>query len=346
MLTKDFYFDLPEELIAQKPSGKRGADRLMLLDRASGAVSHYEMADLPRLVPQNALMVFNNSKVRRSRVYGVKEKTGRQVEFVFLERLDDGGCRWKTMVRNARRQRAGDAYAFGDGSIGVIEEREEDCGTEFRTLAFETPRSEVWFERCGHMPLPPYIRRGDTEEDSERYQTVYASETGSAACPTAGLHFTNEMLAELASRGIECAWVTLHVGLGTFLPVRSERIEEHAMHEETYTVTAQTAAQVNAAKQTGRPVIAVGTTSVRTLESAWCDEYGVRSGTRQTNIFIYPGFTFHAADMLFTNFHTPESTLLMLVSAFAGYDHIMQAYSSAVAERYRFFSYGDAMFIR
>lgn len=346
MLTKDFYFDLPDELIAQKPSGIRGEDRLMLLDRKTGAVSHWQMSDLPSLIPENALMVFNNSKVRRSRLYGIKESTGRETEFLFLESRDCDGCCWKTMVKNAKKQRPGYKYTFPDGSVGTILENAEDTGTEFRTLAFESPRTEEWFEKNGHIPLPPYIKREDTEEDSERYQNIYAQEVGSAACPTAGLHFTEHMLTELEQRGVERVWITLHVGLGTFLPVRAECIEDHKMHEELYTVTPEAAERINAAKRAGRPVIAVGTTSIRTLESAWSAESGVRAGTRRTSIFMYPGFTFHAADMLFTNFHTPESTLLMLVSAFAGYEHIMSAYRTAVQERYRFFSYGDAMFIR
>ncbi len=214
-----------------------------------------------------------------------------------------------------------------------------------------------WFERNGHIPLPPYIRRGDTEEDSERYQNVYAKETGSAACPTAGLHFTEEMLARLDAKGIERAFVTLHVGLGTFLPVREDEIENHKMHEEWYTVPAETAAKINAAKKAGRPVLAVGTTSVRTLESAAkkiLDEGGipgqndvwVNGGTASTSIFMYPGYKFNVVDKMFTNFHTPESTLIMLVSAFAGKENILNAYKAAVAEKYRFFSYGDCMLIR
>ncbi|AEE16905.1 tRNA preQ1(34) S-adenosylmethionine ribosyltransferase-isomerase QueA [Treponema brennaborense] len=344
MRTKDFYFDLPEELIAQHPSGIRGQDKLMVLDKATGDVRHQLMDDLPDLVPQNALMVFNNSRVRRSRVYGIKENTGRETEFLFLTPL--APTLWKTMVKNAKKQRPGNRYRFPDGSVGVITENPADAGTEFRTLSFTQPIEEQWFERNGHIPLPPYIKRKDTEEDSERYQNIYARETGSAACPTAGLHFTERMLEKLDSRGIRRTFVTLHVGLGTFLPVRAERIEDHTMHEETYSVSRETAELVNTAKKEGRPVLAVGTTSVRTLESAWDPvKSELIPGINSTRIFMYPGYRFNVVDKMFTNFHTPESTLLMLVSAFAGKEHIMDAYRNAVAHRYRFFSYGDAMLI-
>jgi S-adenosylmethionine:tRNA ribosyltransferase-isomerase len=250
------------------------------------------------------------------------------------------------MVKNAKKQKSGHQYQFADGTIATIVANPSDAGTEFRTLAFSFPITEDWFEANGHIPLPPYIRREDTAEDSQRYQNVYATETGSAACPTAGLHFTTEMLENLDKLGIQKAWVTLHVGLGTFLPVRAERLEDHAMHYETYSVSPQTAQAVNQAKAEGRPMLAVGTTSVGTLESAWNNEtQQLESGTKSTNIFIYPGYQFKVVDKLFTNFHTPESTLLMLVSAFAGKERIMAAYQEAVEQRYRFFSYGDAMLI-
>lgn len=327
----------------------------MLLDRTTGQVCHYQMADLPSLIPENALMVFNNSRVRRSRVYGLKDTTGRQAEFLFLQPIQppEGACItksgrffWKTMVKNAKKQKGGHQYQFADGTVATIVENPADTGTEFRTLAFDTPISEDWFEANGHIPLPPYIRREDTEEDSQRYQNVYATETGSAACPTAGLHFTQEMLATLDNAGIQKAWVTLHVGLGTFLPVRSEKIQDHTMHYEAYSISHEAAAAVNQAKAEGRPILAVGTTSVRTLESAWDEQSKqVVAGTGSTNIFIYPGYQFKLVDRLFTNFHTPESTLLMLVSAFAGRERILTAYREAVERRYRFFSYGDAMLI-
>lgn len=346
MLLKEFDFNLPEELIAQHPSGIRGQDKLMLLNRKTGETEHHNMSDLPDLILPGTLMIFNNSKVRRARCYGIKETTGREQEFMFLNQLDSTGNTWNTMVKGAKKQKPGMRYTFPDGTTGTIIEREENTGTEFRALRFESPVTEEWFEKNGHIPLPPYIKREDTEEDSERYQNIYAKETGSAACPTAGLHFTEEMLSRLSEKGIERDFVTLHVGLGTFLPVREEKIEDHKMHEEAFTVSEATAEKINQAKKEGRPVLAVGTTSVRTLESA-CDENGiVNAGTSSTHIFMYPGYRFKVIDQMFTNFHTPESTLIMLVSAFAGREHILNAYRTAVENRYRFFSYGDAMFIR
>lgn len=346
MLLKEFDFNLPEELIAQHPSGIRGQDKLMLLNRKTGETEHHNMSDLPDLILPGTLMIFNNSKVRRARCYGIKETTGREQEFMFLNQLDSTGNTWNTMVKGAKKQKPGMRYTFPDGTTGTIIEREENTGTEFRALRFESPVTEEWFEKNGHIPLPPYIKREDTEEDSERYQNIYAKETGSAACPTAGLHFTEEMLSRLSEKGIERDFVTLHVGLGTFLPVREEKIEDHKMHEEVFTVSEATAEKINQAKKEGRPVLAVGTTSVRTLESA-CDENGiVKAGTSSTHIFMYPGYRFKVIDQMFTNFHTPESTLIMLVSAFAGREHILNAYRTAVENRYRFFSYGDAMFIR
>lgn len=346
MLLKEFDFNLPEELIAQHPSGIRGQDKLMLLNRKTGETEHHNMSDLPDLILPGTLMIFNNSKVRRARCYGIKETTGREQEFMFLNQIDSTGNTWNTMVKGAKKQKPGMRYTFPDGTTGTIIEREENTGTEFRALRFEFPVTEEWFEKNGHIPLPPYIKREDTEEDSERYQNIYAKETGSAACPTAGLHFTEEMLSRLSEKGIERDFVTLHVGLGTFLPVREEKIEDHKMHEEAFTVSAATAEKINQAKKEGRPVLAVGTTSVRTLESA-CDENGiVKAGTSSTHIFMYPGYKFKVIDQMFTNFHTPESTLIMLVSAFAGREHILNAYRNAVENRYRFFSYGDAMFIR
>lgn len=346
MLLKEFDFNLPEELIAQHPSGIRGQDKLMLLNRKTGETEHHNMSDLPDLILPGTLMIFNNSKVRRARCYGIKETTGREQEFMFLNQIDSTGNTWNTMVKGAKKQKPGMRYTFPDGTTGTIIERQENTGTEFRALRFESPVTEEWFEKNGHIPLPPYIKREDTEEDSERYQNIYAKETGSAACPTAGLHFTEEMLSRLSEKGIERDFITLHVGLGTFLPVREEKIEDHKMHEEAFTVSEATAEKINQAKKEGRPVLAVGTTSVRTLESA-CDENGiVKAGTSSTHIFMYPGYRFKVIDQMFTNFHTPESTLIMLVSAFAGREHILNAYRTAVENRYRFFSYGDAMFIR
>lgn len=369
MKTSDFNFDLPEELIAQHPSGVRGQDKLMQLQRfpdskildanknPCGKVIHHMMDDLPDLITPDTLMVFNNSRVRRARVYGIKETTGREQEFMFLNTIDKECTVWNTMVKSAKKQKPGMHYKFPDGTIGTIIDVPGNAGTEFRAMKFDFAINEEWFERNGHIPLPPYIKRGDTEEDSERYQNVYAKETGSAACPTAGLHFTESMLKRLDDKGIERCFVTLHVGLGTFLPVREEKIENHKMHEEYYTIPKETALKINQAKKEGRPILAVGTTSVRTLESAamslvekgitpGTDGEWIRSGTSRTHIFMYPGFDFKVVDQMFTNFHTPESTLIMLVSAFAGRENILNAYKTAVENRYRFFSYGDCMLIK
>ena len=343
MQTSDFYFELPEELIAQRPSGERGNDKLMFLNKTTGKVEHHKMEDLVDLVAPGTLMIFNDSRVRRSRCYGIKTTSGREQEFMFLNPIGDGSS-WNTMVKGAKKVKVGNEYKFTDGSIGVIPEVSE--GSEFRTIKFDKPLDEAWFERNGHIPLPPYIRREDDDTDSERYQTVYARETGSAAAPTAGLHFTESLLQKLKDKGIELAWVTLHVGLGTFLPVREDNIEDHKMHTEYYTVSEETAAKVAKAKAEGRPVLAVGTTSVRTLESASDENGKLIPGTRGTNIFMYPGYKFKVVDQMFTNFHTPESTLIMLVSAFAGNENIMSAYSQAVENKYRFFSYGDCMLIK
>ena len=346
MKTSDFYFDLPEALIAQKPSGKRGEDRLMLLGRTDGHVEHHQMSDLVDLVAPGTLMIFNNSRVRRSRCYGIKQATGREQEFMFLNQMNTEGDVWNTMVKGAKKVKVGGVYTFADGSAGTIVDTPEDEGTEFRSIKFPFRIDESWFEKNGHIPLPPYIHREDTDVDSERYQTIYAKETGSAACPTAGLHFTEELLAKLKAKDIDLQWITLHVGLGTFLPVRAENIEDHKMHEEVFTVPYDVADKINNAKKEGRPVLAVGTTSVRTLESA-CDENGLmKGGTGKTHIFMYPGYQFKIVDQMFTNFHTPESTLIMLVSAFAGREHILSAYQQAVEQKYRFFSYGDAMLIK
>jgi S-adenosylmethionine:tRNA ribosyltransferase-isomerase len=355
MKTGDFSFELPERLIAQTPPERRGESRLMALDRASRAVSHHLMAELPRLLTEGTLLVFNNSRVRKARLLGVSERTGARAEFLLLGRLpspppgfseERGGQEgryWKTLVQRSKSRRTGSRYIFG-GGLGAEIAGE---GTEQRALVFDEPIGDAWLDIHGHIPLPPYIKREDTPDDGERYQTVYAAVTGSAAAPTAGLHFTREILADLEKRGMESAFITLHVGLGTFLPVRSENIEDHVMHEECYTIDDETASHIEKAKGEGRKILAVGTTSVRTLESAWDERTGTLCrGDGATSIFIYPGYTFKAVDMLFTNFHTPQSTLLMLVSAFAGRGFILESYAEAVRRGYHFFSYGDAMLIR
>jgi S-adenosylmethionine:tRNA ribosyltransferase-isomerase len=353
MQTKDFHFELPEELIAQVPSSRRGGDRLLVLDRSTGKTEDRLFTEIADIVEPGTLMVFNDSRVRRARVYATVESTGSEAEFLLIAPMAiagfESGRVWKAMARNAKRQKVGRTYRFADGTRAeIVDDSSIDLsGTEFRLLAFARAIGDDWLERNGHLPLPPYIKRGDELSDADRYQTVYARNVGSVAAPTAGLHFTDETLAALDARGIERTTVTLHVGLGTFLPVRAEKIEEHVMHEEAYSISDDTAERVTRAKREGRPVLAVGTTSIRTLESAWDESAGtLRAGESSTGIFIYPGYRFKVVDRVFTNFHTPESTLLMLVSAFAGKERIFDAYAHAIAERYRFFSYGDSMLIR
>ncbi|MGL4981614.1 MAG: tRNA preQ1(34) S-adenosylmethionine ribosyltransferase-isomerase QueA [Treponemataceae bacterium] len=347
MKTSDFYFDLPSQLIAQTPATERGCDKLLQLEKTTGTVSHHTMSDLSSLIPQNTLMIFNNSRVRHSRVYAQSDSSSKQTEFLFLNTLDNSNSKWKVMVKNAKKQKPGKKFVFADGATAFIVENPLDTGTEFRTLQFEQAIDEQWFEKNGHVPLPPYIKREDTAHDSERYQTIYASDVGSAAAPTAGLHFTHEIMQDLHAKGIETAFVTLHVGLGTFLPVRSTSIEDHKMHEEFFYISEEVAQKITQAKKDKRPILAVGTTSMRTLESAWDEKtQSLKSGNQSTRIFIYPGYQFKCVDMLFTNFHTPESTLVMLVSAFAGKENLFNAYSEAIKHNYRFYSYGDATLIK
>ncbi len=345
MLTKDYYFELPPELIAQQPSERRGDDRLLLLDRKERTFTDYMMKDFPSLIPQDSVIVVNNSKVRKARVYGTAE-TGGIVEFLFLSPESDGA--WKCMVTKTKRQKVGKRFTFHDrdGNVkagGVIVRENEDST---RSLMFEDRIDESFFDSCGHVPLPPYIKREDSFADESRYQTVYAKNPGSVAAPTAGLHFTPALMESVRSRGIAIYEVTLHVGAGTFLPVRTENIEDHHMHTEHYSITEETADALNKAKEDGKRILAVGTTSVRTLESAADADGTIRRLSGDTDIFIHPGYAFKFVDDLLTNFHTPESTLLMLVSALAGKDLIFSAYRSAIEKRYRFFSYGDAMYIR
>jgi S-adenosylmethionine:tRNA ribosyltransferase-isomerase len=329
----------------------------MVLDRASRGLTHTAVSRLADFVEPGTLMVFNDSRVRKARIYGVALDTGARTEFLLLKPRADGT--WEAAATKLKKQRPGRRYSFPEGVVAeVLRQGEIVDSTELEgsaglggrpdtvILSFDPPMTESYLERVGHVPLPPYIKREDAAEDDERYQTVYSREVGSAACPTAGLHFTDALLAELDAKGVRRTTVTLHVGLGTFLPVRSEMIEGHAMHEEEYSVPEEASSEVMAAKAAGRPVLAVGTTSLRTLESAWVEGEGLRSGRGSTRIFIYPGYRFKAVDRLFTNFHTPKSTLLMLVSAFAGREAILSAYAEAVAMRYRFFSYGDAMLIK
>lgn len=356
MKTSDFYFDLPQRLIAQFPPEQRGQSRLMTLNRITGGHAHRMVEELPRILcePQflskdgkKPLLVFNKSKVRKARLFGKSQQSGEQAEFLLLNRADNeekSEC-WKAMTKHLRRKKPGSIYIFYDnGGAEIASASISGFEEGFLLLNFDRIINDEWLDRYGHIPLPPYIKRNDQIEDAQRYQTVYASEYGSTAAPTAGLHFTDDLLSRLSETGIESAFITLHVGLGTFLPVRSENIEDHVMHSETFSIDEQTAQKIENAKEEGRKVIAVGTTSVRTLESAWL-EGKLKRGEGSTSIFIYPGCRFNVVDAVFTNFHTPESTLLMLVSAFAGKDLIMKSYGEAIREQYRFFSYGDAMLI-
>jgi len=350
MKTADYFFELSEELIAQYPPAKRGQSRLMVMNRGKGSLEHRMVRELPEILEKGTLMVFNNSRVRRARLFGVTEATGAKVEFLLLKKIDP--LSWLVLSKRSKRQKPGNRYVFDD----VSAEMQSNASEGNFVLRFDQPIDDAWLDVHGHIPLPPYIRRQDSEDDAARYQTVYAREHGSAAAPTAGLHFTEELLSELKNAGMETVFITLHVGLGTFLPVRTENIEEHKMHEETYSISEETACLIEKAKAEGRKILAVGTTSVRTLESAWMEDHSIegqtlpssgrlRRGEGVTSIFIYPGYTFKVVDCLFTNFHTPGSTLLMLVSALAGRAFILESYKEAIKKGYRFFSYGDACLI-
>lgn len=340
MKTSDFYFDLPEELIAQDPLEDRSSSRLLVLNKETGEVTHRVFKDIKEYLRPGDCLVLNNTKVIPARLIGEKEGTGAKIELLLLKRME--GDVWETLVKPGRKARVGTRISFGNGLLtGEIVDILED-GNRYVKFFYEGIFEEI-LDRLGQMPLPPYITH--QLQDKNRYQTVYAKYEGSAAAPTAGLHFTKELLEEIKEMGVEIANVTLHVGLGTFRPVKVEDVTEHHMHSEFYQVFPEEAAKINHAKETGNRVICVGTTSCRTIESA-ADENGVvRAGSGDTDIFIYPGYKFKVLDCLITNFHLPESTLLMLVSALAGKEHIMDAYKVAVEERYRFFSFGDAMMI-
>ncbi len=340
MRRSDYAFHLPGELIAQHPLDRRDDSRLLCLDRRDGALSHRRFRDLPELLRPGDVLVMNDSRVMPSRLLGRREGTGGAAELLLLEQK--GKDLWETLARPGKKLRPGSRVVFGEGLLtGEIVDTLEG-GNRLVRFSCQGENFFAVLERIGQMPLPPYIT--ERLEDGERYQTVYSRQPGSAAAPTAGLHFTPELLEALRNKGIQTGFVTLHVGLGTFRPVKAENITDHHMHLEHYTVPEETARLVNAAKAEGRRVIAVGTTSCRTLESAW-KEGALTPGPGSTGIFIYPGYRFQVLDGLITNFHLPESTLIMLVSAFAGYESTMNAYREAVQERYRFFSFGDAMFI-
>ncbi len=343
MKTDDFYYDLPKELIAQDPLSDRSSSRLLVLDRADGSVSHRHFFDIKEYLREGDCLVLNNTKVIPARLLGVKEDTGAGVEIFLLKRISADV--WETLVRPGKKLRTGARVTFGDGLLkGEI----IDClpdGNRHVRFEYDGVFEEV-LDKLGEMPLPPYITH--KLKDRNRYQTVYAKYEGSAAAPTAGLHFTNELLKEISDMGVKLAYVTLHVGLGTFRPVKVENVNEHKMHSEFYQINEEAAATINEAKSAGGRVICVGTTSCRTIESAAVCENGryvLKPCEGDTDIFIYPGYEFKMMDGLITNFHLPESTLIMLVSAFAGREKVLSAYETAVKERYRFFSFGDAMFI-
>ena len=339
MKTSDFYFDLPEELIAQTPLERRDASRLLCLDRWSGAREHRIFSELPELLHPGDCLVMNDSRVLPARLIGMRE-TGGVVEVLLLRDL--GGGRWECLTRPGRKTRPGTRLIFGNGELEAEVLEVAEGGNRIVEFKYEGIFLEV-LERLGKMPLPPYIKV--ELEDGERYQTVYSKEPGSAAAPTAGLHFTKELLARIADRGVRECFVTLHVGLGTFRPVKAEDIEEHEMHSEFCIMPEETARIITETKRSGGRVVCVGTTSCRTVESFANEDGTMDAKSGWTNIFIYPGYRFKCMDALVTNFHLPESTLIMLVSAFAGRENVLAAYEEAVRERYRFFSFGDAMFI-
>ena len=339
MRKSDFYFDLPEELIAQTPLERRDSSRLLHLDKVTGELEHRHFYDLLDYLREGDCMVFNDSRVLPARLIGTRP-TGGSVELVLLRDLGEG--RWECLSRPGRKTRPGTEILFGNGELKATVESVAEGGNRIVRFDYEGIFLEV-LERLGKMPLPPYIK--EELQDSERYQTVYSREIGSAAAPTAGLHFTKELMEKIAAKGVKLCYVTLHVGLGTFRPVKAEEIEDHEMHSEFCIIPEETARIVSETKKNGGRVIAVGTTSCRTLESFAREDGSLPATSGWTNIFIYPGYTFKCIDALVTNFHLPESTLIMLVSALAGREHVLHAYEEAVKERYRFFSFGDAMFI-
>ncbi len=340
MKKSDFWYDLPETLIAQTPIEPRDTSRMLTLNRKTGEIDHRHFYDILDLLQEGDTLILNNSRVLPARLYGNRTDTGGDIEFLLLEQKQADV--WEILVRPGKRARTGNRFSFGDGLLLAEILAVLPDGNRLARFECEGSFFNV-LEKIGQMPLPPYIKK--KLEDKERYQTVYSKELGSAAAPTAGLHFTPELLERLKAKGVNLGFVTLHVGLGTFRPVKEENITDHKMHSEHYFLPQETADLINRTKANGKKVIAVGTTSCRTLEAAAAQYHGVLACEGYTDIFIYPGFEFKVLDGIITNFHLPESTLIMLVSALAGYEHTMNAYQVAVQEQYRFFSFGDAMFI-
>ncbi|MCH5342606.1 MAG: tRNA preQ1(34) S-adenosylmethionine ribosyltransferase-isomerase QueA [Acetatifactor sp.] len=340
MKKSDFSFELPPELIAQDPLEDRAASRLLVLDKHTGAVSHHIFRDVADYLKAGDCLVLNNTKVIPARLLGEREGTGGHVEVLLLKR--QGGDVWETLVKPGKKCKPGNRLVFGDGLLRAEVLQTVEEGNRLIRFEYDGIFEEV-LDRLGEMPLPPYITH--KLKDNNRYQTVYARYEGSAAAPTAGLHFTRELLKQIEEKGVKIAYVTLHVGLGTFRPMKEENVLNHHMHSEYYEVTEEAAAQINRTKAEGGRVICVGTTSCRTIESAADKDGIVQSGCDNTEIFIYPGYQFKVLDALITNFHLPESTLVMLVSALAGREHVLDAYHEAIREKYRFFSFGDAMLV-
>lgn len=340
MDVKDFYYELPKELIAQDPLSDRSSSRLMVLGREDGSIEHHVFREITNYLDPGDCLVINNTKVLPARLYGQKEGTQAGIELLLLRRLQ-GDC-WETLVKPGKKAKIGTRIQFGEGLLTaeVIDIAEE--GNRIIQFSYHGIFEEI-LDQLGEMPLPPYITH--RLQDRQRYQTVYATQEGSAAAPTAGLHFTPQLLEQIQDKGVEIAQVTLHVGLGTFRPVKVDQVSDHHMHSEYYEITQEQADKINRAKDSGHRVIAVGTTSTRTLESVADADGHVKAAGGWTQIFIYPGYQFRCIDGLITNFHLPESTLIMLVSALAGREHVLEAYKQAVLEKYRFFSFGDAMYI-
>lgn len=340
MKTSDFYYNLPEELIAQTPIEPRNASRLMVLDKETGEIQHKIFKDLTDYLNEGDCLILNNTRVIPARIYGVKKETGAVVEFLLLKQIEN--LVWECLCGPGKKAKVGAEFTFGEGQLECEVIEVKDDGNRLVKFVCEDNIYSV-LDEIGQMPLPPYIK--EKLEDKERYQTVYSENLGSAAAPTAGLHFTPEMLDEIRAKGVKIGYVTLHVGLGTFRPVKVDDVTKHIMHKEHYIMPKETANLINETHKNGKRVICVGTTSCRTVESVATKNGCICEDEDDTGIFIYPGYKFKCLDALVTNFHLPESTLIMLVSALAGYDNIMKAYNTAVAEKYRFFSFGDAMFI-
>lgn len=341
MKTNDFYYDLPEELIAQVPLEDRSASRLMVLDRNTGNVQHKIFKNIIDYVGKDDVLVFNNTRVLPARLFGKKKDTNANIEILLLKRIDLN--KWQILVKPAKRVKIGTQIYFGNGEMIADVLQEYDEGIRIVEFSYNGVFEDI-ISKYGFMPLPPYIK--EKLSDKERYQTVYSKINGSSAAPTAGLHFTKDLIESLKNKGVQVEYITLHVGLGTFRPVKSDNLEEHQMHSEYYNISEETKNRLNDAKKSGKRIIAVGTTTVRTLESS-ANDYGYIEKTQDdTNIFIYPPYDFKFVDSVITNFHLPKSTLIMMISAFAGKDNVFRAYAEAVKEKYRFFSFGDAMFIQ